>query len=65
METIAQEAGNDQLLNPVAQAATIAWRLRKLPTTSDSTEIYHFFQDQALSKITQTEALDYSRSFYP
>ena len=62
METVTQEAGNDPLLNPVMQTASVVWELRKLPTTSDSTEIYHFFQANCLAKITQSEVLDYLRA---
>ena len=57
METEIAEAGNDPLLNPVMQDATIVWRLRNTPGTSDSTQIYHFKQDDVLTRITQTENL--------
>ena len=35
------------------------WELCKLATTTDKTEIYHFFQNNELTKISQTEVLDY------
>ena len=62
MEMVTQEAGNDQLLNPVIQLATIVWHLWKVPSSSDKTEIYNYFQSNKLTKITQTELLDYLRA---
>ena len=49
------------MLNPVIQVATVAWSLRKLPCASDATETHAFYQNSELSKITQTEILDYLR----
>ena len=62
METVSQEGGNDPLLNPVIQSATIVWTLRKVPGTSDYTEIYNFLQNNVLTKISQSEVLDYLRA---
>ena len=56
------EAGNDPLMNPVIQAATIAWLLRQAPGTNNSTQFYHFCQSNTMTKITQKEVLIFLRS---
>ena len=62
METTTAEGGNDPLLNPLMQAATIVWCLRNIIGTTDHTESYTFHQDGKSSKITQTEMLNQLRS---
>ena len=61
METTTAEGGNDSILNPITKAATIVWRLRTTPETTNHIQLHAFHQDGKSSKITQTEKINQLR----
>ena len=61
-ESTTTEYANDPFINSVMQCAHLVWKLRAAPGTTDTTQMYHYFADNKLHQIKQTQLLTFLRA---